>query len=125
MAIGQYSAVPPPPESPAPSHEQAGASATAAPQHAPSVSGTIDIEAWTVSALESLSVSPDARGTGGTPLVIPLYDHHARPSAAAKGVPIGVSDARAVRAGRDSLRTREALLKGKEGSRRRRRWEMG
>ena len=93
MAI--YSSVPPP-------SEQASA---------------VDIEAWTVSALESLSVSPTARGTGVT-LSIPLErDDAERPSKTAykRKEPLR----------RDSLKRREALLKGKEGSRRRQRWENG
>ncbi|KAG5970701.1 hypothetical protein E4U55_001511, partial [Claviceps digitariae] len=39
----------------------------------PVSNGAIDIDAWTVSALQSLSVSPVARGTG-TPLAIPIDD---------------------------------------------------
>lgn len=147
MAIGKYSAVPPPPEFPPPSHVQAGAPVAApvavappilptVPQHAHSASGTIDIEAWTASALESLNISPESRGTSGTPLAIPLDDnhHHAR-SAAARGVTIALGEAQAIGAGiipprrppsrRDSMARREALLKGKEGSRQRRRWDMG
>jgi hypothetical protein len=95
MAI--YSSVPPPPQ-------QASAAA-------------VGIEAWTVSALESLSVSPTARGTGVT-LSIPLEcDAAATPSKTAykRKEPLR----------RDSLKRREALLKGKEGSRRRQRWENG
>lgn len=98
MAI--YSSVPPPEQ------QQAASSA--------STSG-IDIEAWTVSALQSLNVSGSPRGTGVTlsiPLDTPEEDYtpkHLRP----KPIP------------RDSQKRREALLKGKEGSRRRQRWENG
>ena len=95
MAI--YSSVPPP-------SQQASVAA-------------VDIEAWTVSALESLSVSPRARGTGVT-LSIPLErDDGETPSKAVykRKEPLR----------RDSLKRREALLKGKEGSRRRQRWENG
>ncbi|KAK8080378.1 hypothetical protein PG997_008196 [Apiospora hydei] len=82
----------------------------------------IDIEAWTVSALQSLAISPNARGTGA-PLSIPLDGTTSRPS-------VTIQDARATGEGirrppsrRDSMKRREALLKGKEGSRQRRRWE--
>ncbi|KAI1490993.1 R3H-associated N-terminal domain-containing protein [Biscogniauxia mediterranea] len=127
MAI--YSAVPPPPElggvatepqqSP---QEQSNATATAAS----SPKSGVDIEAWTLSALESLSVSPVARGTG-TPLSIPLDEH------APKKPSVTIQDPRAKSSAitppprppsrRDSQRRREAILKGKEGSRQRRRWE--
>ncbi|KAI1780205.1 R3H-associated N-terminal domain-containing protein [Hypoxylon cercidicola] len=139
MAI--YSAVPPPPELAASTNQQhqqhqqpeshqpsnvnvntalaANANATSLP-----ASG-VDIESWTVSALESLSISPIARGTG-TPLSIPLDDHSKKPS-------VSIQDPRAKSTAttppprppsrRDSQRRREALLKGKEGSRQRRRWE--
>ncbi|KAI1759833.1 R3H-associated N-terminal domain-containing protein [Hypoxylon sp. FL1150] len=138
MAI--YSAVPPPPE-------LAGATANANQQqehgsHQPSTvnanavsvsnvpsSGVgVDIESWTMSALESLSISPIARNTGA-PLSIPL-DEHPSPN---KKPAVSIHDPRAKSAAitppprppsrRDSQRRREALLKGKEGSRQRRRWE--
>ncbi|KAJ4390063.1 hypothetical protein N0V93_007536 [Gnomoniopsis smithogilvyi] len=131
MAIGKYSAVPPPPE-PSAHHPPPAPTPTAPqniPSHSHSASGTIDIEAWTIQALQSLSVSPDSRGTGGQPLAIPLDDH-----GRARGVTIALNDEQAAEAGigparrmplrRDSLKRREALLKGKEGSRQRRRWDM-
>lgn len=108
----------------------------APPQHSaqsPSAHSTgIDIDAWTISALQSLSVSPIARGTG-TPLSIPI-DEHVRPKART-----ATADGRAIKfdaekpvtpprrppSRRDSMARREALLKGKEGSRQRRRWENG
>ena len=112
MAI--YSSVPPP--------EQAAAVAA----NAPTI--PIDIESWTVSALESLSVSPTARGTN-TGLTIPLDEVPAKtvtlsipaPTTAAVSPP----KPRREVLRRDSLKRREALLKGKEGSRRRQRWENG
>ncbi|KAF3767612.1 hypothetical protein M406DRAFT_220877, partial [Cryphonectria parasitica EP155] len=104
------------------------------PQHTHSASGTIDIEAWTISALQSLSVSPESRGIGGTPLAIPLDDHHRDSNApAAARVTIAINEAHAGAcilpprrppSRRDSMKRREALLKGKEGSRQRRRWDM-
>ncbi|KAL7900222.1 R3H-associated N-terminal domain-containing protein [Trichoderma sp. SZMC 28014] len=125
MAI--YSAVPPPPESP-PNQATANSifPATAAPNSA------IDIEAWTISALQSLSVSPIARGTG-SPLTIPL-DALATPSKRSisrQQVTIVTSSTEAALvtplrrppSARDSQKRREAILKGKEGSRQRRRWE--
>jgi len=98
MAI--YSAVPPP-------SQQSGAAAGTA-------SG-VDIEAWTVSALKSLSVSTAAVGTGVT-LSIPLDASH-------EELPKPTLRHKLLR--RDSQKRREALLKGKEGSRRRQRWENG
>ncbi|KAG0652767.1 hypothetical protein D0Z07_0301 [Hyphodiscus hymeniophilus] len=94
MAI--YSSVPPP------------------SQQNPIAAGAVDIEAWNVSALESLSISPSARGTGVT-LSIPLVreDDASKPAYKPRKEPLR----------RDSLKRRDALLKGKEGSRRRQRWE--
>ncbi|KAI1248683.1 hypothetical protein MGN70_009883 [Eutypa lata] len=124
MAI--YSAVPPPPGlgGPTTTNESDHQQTPATP--AGHSSGVIDIETWTISALQSLSVSPAARGTG-TPLTIPLDDSAIRKSS------VTVQDPRAKSSAvtppprplssRDSLRRREALLKGKEGSRQRRRWE--
>lgn len=117
---------------------------------------TVDIEAWTVAALESLSIAPIARGTGSA-LSIPLDVGHpdarhglagagddGRSSAAAAAVAAAsemklrgvafagdaaygasVAPPRRPPSRRDSMRKREALLKGKEGSRQRRRWENG
>jgi hypothetical protein len=97
MAI--YSSVPPP------------------SQQAP-IPAAVDIEAWSAAALESLSISPSARGTGVT-LPVPLdRDDDAqtsKPDYKPRKEPLR----------RDSLKRRDALLKGKEGSRRRQRWENG
>ncbi|KAF4592568.1 uv-damaged DNA-binding protein [Ophiocordyceps camponoti-floridani] len=89
MAI--YSAVPPPPE------------LTTAQQAQ---------DAWTMSALQTLSVSPVARGTG-TALAIPIDRKEDRST-----TPVARPPSR-----RDSQRKREAILKGQEGSRQRRRWD--
>ncbi|KAH6659437.1 R3H-associated N-terminal domain-containing protein [Truncatella angustata] len=127
MAI--YSSVPPPPE--------LQGSADASQQHAElpqpqsatvvAASSQIDIEAWTVSALQSLSVSADAPAT--IPLSIPL-DEHVRSSPATKrSVRVqepersATTPSRRPLSRRDSMDRRDALLKGKEGSRQRRRWE--
>ncbi|KAK4110956.1 hypothetical protein N656DRAFT_799669 [Canariomyces notabilis] len=112
---------------------------------------TVDIEAWTVAALESLSIAPIARGTGNT-LSIPLdgshrnqgkpaeNDDHAGDDVTSRmrlrgvafgettdgddaGYGAGITPPRRLPSRRDSMRRREALLKGKEGSRQRRRWE--
>ncbi|KIH86598.1 hypothetical protein SPBR_08485 [Sporothrix brasiliensis 5110] len=94
-------------------------------------------EEWTRSILESLGMSSDARGTGGEPLTIPLDEPvQPRQRKLVLGPVIVDSDDEsdgpvAPRATlmkrrhsqRDSQRHRDALLKGKEGSRQRRRWE--
>lgn len=98
----------------------------------------IDVEAWTEEASQALGaihITPPARaparGTTVT-LDIPL-DDHVLPRAQS-GENGDTTAAQAVRSGytrrreplrRDSLKRREALLKGKEGSRQRRRWENG
>lgn len=136
MAI--YSAVPPPPTLQSHSTAQPqNASQQQQQQQPPVASGALDIEAWTISALEALSVSPNAAGTAGRPLGIPL-DEHANPGANAARVTIATADGtqhpatadaaiappRRPPSRRDSLRRRELLLKGKEGSRQRRRYDM-
>ncbi|KAG6029392.1 hypothetical protein E4U41_000353, partial [Claviceps citrina] len=126
MAV--YSPVPPPeePSNAVPPH--------ALPPSTPVSNGAIDIDAWTVAALESLSVSPIARGTG-TPLAIPIDDavpskKQARIAAAAGSKPPPGDRHVVVGPGgpspssrRDSMKRREGLLRGNEGSRQRRRWE--
>lgn len=95
----------------------------------------LDIQAWTEQAtvaLGSMAIAAPGDGVRGTSitLAIPLDEHDApRPSAR----PLGAAAAVAATDGgyyrrkepirRDSMRNREALLKGKEGSRRRQRWE--
>lgn len=127
MAPGFYSAVPPPPNLD-PNAQTTTLPLRPAPQ---AESGTpIDIEAWTVSALASLRVSPVARGTG-RPLTISLDDDtrriakEARREAAASAAATGGVPPKKLPPARDSLRRREELRKGKEGSRQRRRWENG
>lgn len=121
MAI--YSAVPPP-------AEPASADTTPAqsqPQSTVVTNSSIDIEAWTISALQSLSVSPIARGTG-SPLTIPIdvetkvKQEKTVSITVAEGV---LSPPRRPPSRRDSQKKRDELLKGKEGSRQRRRWENG
>ncbi|KAI0879414.1 R3H-associated N-terminal domain-containing protein [Hypoxylon argillaceum] len=138
MAI--FSAVPPPPELGATesidhthdnvpqdeSHNVATAAGHQAPL--PMNANGVDIAAWTVSALQSLSVSSVAKGTGDL-LSIPLDETEVKKKRPA----ISIYDARARSSAitppprpssrRDSMKHREALLKGNEGSRQRRRWE--
>jgi hypothetical protein len=99
---------------------------------------TVDIEAWTVAALESLSIAPIARGTGNV-LSIPLDAHPSTDNAGEmklRGVAFGagiaddaygasIAPPRRPPSRRDSMKKRDALVKGKEGSRQRRRWENG
>ncbi|KAI1368605.1 R3H-associated N-terminal domain-containing protein [Xylaria arbuscula] len=143
MAI--FSAVPPPPELGGAEtnshdnvqqqqglHDEAQTAATpSAHPSLPTNANGLDIESWTISALQSLSVSPIARGTGA-PLSIPLDD--ANEKAKKKEKPsVSIYDPRAQSSAitppprppsrRDSMKRREALLRGNEGSRQRRRWE--
>ena len=89
----------------------------------------INVEAWTEQATQSLGAvslgSPvDVRGTSVSLAIdldgneAPKQDHHA------ESVPSGYRPRREPLR-RDSLKRRDALLKGKEGSRRRTRWENG
>lgn len=100
----------------------------------------VDIEAWTetaTAALHGLSISrPRSTGIRGTSVTIdiPLDDHE---TATKKPAQASVEDGgeqtsrrpitprRREPIRRDSLKRREALLRGKEGSRRRQRWENG
>ncbi|KAI0468680.1 hypothetical protein F4859DRAFT_197980 [Xylaria cf. heliscus] len=146
MAV--FSAVPPPPElggTEPNSHDDAQPQPQSQSQqqqqessHETAPTNGVDIEAWTISALQSLSVSSVARGTG-SPLSIPLdnNDDEAKTKEKVKKEqqkqqrpPVTFyDDARAQSpprrppSRRDSLKRREALLKGNEGSRQRRRWE--
>lgn len=111
---------------------------------------TLAISAWTeqaASSLQDLSLSdattPDASSQSPTParsslrgatmsLSIPLDDQPPSPSPRVKiaskpedSRPPTVSFRRREPLRRDSLKSREALLKGKDGSRRRQRWENG
>lgn len=88
----------------------------------------VDVASWTQEALQSLkAVNLNAPVRGTSVLALPLDGE-----AVADGQ--GITAGEAVRSGhvlrrktsnRDSLRHRETLLKGKEGSRQRRRWENG
>lgn len=113
MAI--YKAVPPP--------EELTSGQTPAAQ-APATQASFAIDAWTVSALQSLSVSPVVHGVG-TPLAIPIDQ---RPSPRREKPTVTLPDAGTDErppSPRDSRCRRDALLKGNQGSRQRRRWENG
>ncbi|KAF2019283.1 hypothetical protein BU24DRAFT_115922 [Aaosphaeria arxii CBS 175.79] len=119
-------------DGPSPDHPQ-----QAAPPH------PIDIEAWTEQATAAMSAVTIAAPPGGesiqqtatVTLSIPLDDEHHDPaprSTPAAAAPKTTATATAGDAGyykrkeplrRDSMKRRDALLKGKEGSRRRQRWE--
>ena len=127
MAYYNYNAVPPPDNL-----QPNVAPSPTTPRNTVRQSNTgIDIDAWTISALQSLSVSPVARGTG-TPLAIPI-DERTRTTSRGEvrtvqfdnGTPSPPLPPRRPPSRRDSMVRREALLKGKEGSRQRRRWENG
>ena len=130
-------------------HPHAAHQGTLTPQQAHSIS------TWTEQATESLqainisSPTPDRVSTSGAvnvaprqasvPLLIPIDDQfhpsgsatapRARPVAGATKVEpqrvVPGSYGRREPLHRDSMKRREALLKGKEGSRRRQRWENG
>ena len=102
---------------------------------APAPAQSVDIEAWTERATEALSTvtisAPSTlRGTTSY-LAIPLDEHRAPETQRATEATARDSDyasssqPRREPIRRDSLKRREALLKGKEGSRQRRRWENG
>lgn len=96
---------------------------------------SVNIEAWTEEATQSLSavslVSPSGVPGTSVSLAIDLDEpsHHEHGGAAGTSRRAGNSNSgyRPCREPlrRDSLKRREALLKGKEGSRRRTRWENG
>lgn len=128
-----------------PQHQETIA-ASAAPVHPPhgslhhySISNastaTLDIESWTVAALESLDITPIARGTGNS-LSFSIDSHDDHPDAANapvqmklrniafdSGAGAGITPARRPPVRRNSVTRREQMLKGNEGSRHRRRWE--
>lgn len=101
----------------------------------------IDIDNWTESTIESLSTlaisaaitSP--RGPRGTTVTLDIpLDVEQPTKQEQKDVDPALTAGATARAGyvrrrepsrRDSLKSREALLKGKEGSRRRQKWENG
>lgn len=98
----------------------------------------IDIETWTeeaTAALTTVTISaPEAVATAvvtSAELEIPLDDaptsvrFSERPAVASTAAKQGGNYKRQELVRRDSLKRREALLKGKEGSRRRTRWENG
>lgn len=94
----------------------------------------LDIEAWTGEAAQALAAlsfsSPGGIRRNPEPLVIPLEEGLNSRGVDQTGAPHHADSSSAYRPRReplrrDSLKRREALLKGKEGSRRRQRWENG
>ncbi|RGP76261.1 r3h-associated protein [Fusarium sporotrichioides] len=132
MAI--YSSVPPPEQQPTtttPTPTAANPPLAAIQVQSPPTpvkNSSIDIDAWTISALQSLSVSPVARGTG-IPLAIPIDEAvKVQPKSPEHNVDFDEREAptsvpKRPLSRRDSQRKRDLVLKGKEGSRQRRRWE--
>lgn len=112
------------------------------PPQAPSnIQQSANVAAWTeqaTQAIQSINLSaeaaPHASRRTTVALSVPLDTRHASPNREATG-----NDAYKIQSAgqvhtiyrrsepmrRDSLKRREALLKGKEGSRQRRRWENG
>ncbi|KAF2113491.1 R3H-associated N-terminal domain-containing protein [Lophiotrema nucula] len=102
---------------------------------APSQTQSIDIEAWTIEAAAAMSAVTISAPAGviqgaSVSIQIPLDDHpetraakEGRTPGAKEGVKYYTTYGRKEPIRRDSLKRREALLKGKEGSRRRQRWE--
>lgn len=100
----------------------------------PAPSQPLDIEAWTGEAAQALAAlslsSPGGIRRNPEPLVIPLEEGLNSRGVDQTGAPHHADSSSAYRPRReplrrDSLKRREALLKGKEGSRRRQRWENG
>ena len=102
----------------------------------PAAPAPIDIEAWTeqaTAALSTITISAPGHvplGTTTVTLQIPLDDVETRAASASHPASAAVAKEgglykRKEPVRRDSLRRREALLKGKEGSKRRMRWENG
>lgn len=93
----------------------------------------LDIEAWNEEAARSLAAlslsSPGSLRRIAEPLVIPLEGLGSRPIDQTQTLHHENSSSdfhpRREPLRRDSLKRREALLKGKQGSRRRQRWENG
>lgn len=115
-------------------HTSSAAQGSLTPQQA------VEISAWSERATESLTISSSPVPYGDPiPLRIPLDDdshradsqsplrlRNARVAARADATPVISSTyRRRDQIGRDSLKRRETLMKGKEGSRRRQRWENG
>lgn len=106
-AMAIYSSVPPP------GHQAAAASTQSATPTG------VDIASWSASAISSLNIS----SSPGVTLSIPL--DAVVESATQRDARTSAAKPRKELARRDSLKKRDALLRGKEGSRRRQRWENG
>lgn len=98
---------------------------------------TAQIQAWSFATIEStVDLSTQATNTLNIPLDTPITDANTGGNASAalngsgrlkiaKASRKDVSEGTAEPAGRESQKTRIKLIKGKEGSRRRQRWENG
>ena len=94
----------------------------------PNSQQAIDVEAWSHQAAQSLNaVSVTThRGNGGRSVSLAIYlDEKAEPKGSLKERTAPAYQPRRKLLRRDSLERREALLRGKEGSRRRTRWDNG
>ncbi|KAK0636713.1 R3H-associated N-terminal domain-containing protein [Bombardia bombarda] len=140
--------LPPPPESddeqhyPQPQQQQSAPTPGLAPSHSlhhhtvsNASTASVDIEAWTLSALDSLNIAPIGRRPSSA-LSIPLDDEAADDHALTNGGmklrsainadSYGASIAAprgAPQTSRETTNLRQAMRKGKEGSRHKRRWE--
>lgn len=94
----------------------------------------IDIEAWTeeaTAAISTVTISAPEETVHTVSIQIPLDDVSTttrtaeRPTSATAAAKQGGQYKRKEPLRRDSMKRREALLKGNEGSRRRMRWENG
>jgi R3H-associated N-terminal domain len=103
------------------------------PQTSPAIRQGASAEAWTEQVTETLrsvdlSAAAVRRSPGGTSVALSVALDARRESEAIRdhGTRHGhPTDRGSEPVRRDSLKRREALLKGKEGSRQRRRWENG
>lgn len=103
---------------------------SSAPQspHPASQAHPIDIEAWTeqaTAAMGSVTISSDPVPGTTVSLHIPLDEHVAPRPIGTTTMREGYHYKRKEPLRRDSMKRREALAKGNEGSRRRQRWENG
>jgi hypothetical protein len=91
----------------------------------PTPSAPINIETWATEALSGLQISSPQAPSTGISLIIPIRDAPAADINDASPPLSRQTRPRREPLRRDSLKRRDALLKGKEGSRRRQRWENG
>ncbi|KAJ2895898.1 nucleoporin Nup49 [Zalerion maritima] len=111
--------------------------ATAAVADAPQSSHPVDVASWAASALRSLNLANGTVNGTESPLTIPLDQGLKKADGGGAPVAAGAPDVGMIQRAmipqpgvrapkkrdRSSLRSREALLEGREGTRQRRRWE--